>query len=274
REQFDLSGLKFERLAAESGTAKFDMTLFATERAASLYLAVEYNTDLFDEARIERLLEHLQTLLESIVREPEKLIEELEILPEGERAQLLEEWNRTEAEYRREQLLHELFEAQAARHPEQVALVFGGAALSYGELNRKANQLAHYLKARGVGPEVLVGVCVERSLMMVVGLLGILKAGGAYVPLDPQYPAERVAFMLADANAPVLLTQERLLASLPAHEAHVVCVDQFSSPVATENPESKVTASNLAYVIYTSGSTGRPKGVAIAHRSTSLFLRW
>ncbi len=273
--QFDLSGLKFERLAAESGTAKFDLTLFATERADSLYLAVEYNTDLFEHARIERMLEHLQTLIESIVREPEKLIEELELLSERERSQLLVEWNRTESEYEREQLLHELFEAQAARNPEQVALVFGGAALSYGELNRKANQLAHYLQARGVGPEVLVGVCIERSLMMVVGLLGILKAGGAYVPLDPAYPAERVAFMLEDSNARVVLTEEKLLGLLGRAES--ICLDRDWEKIEKEqetNLARQAAGENLAYVIYTSGSTGRPKGVAIAHRSTAALLAW
>src|SRR6185503_9088116 len=198
REQFELSGLTFERIAAESGTSKFDLMLFATERADSLNLAFEYNTDLFDHVRIERMLEHLQTLMESVVRGPEKPIAELDILPEQERTQLLVEWNRTGSEYRSDRCLHELFEEQAARNPEKTAIVFEGEALSYGELNQQANQLAHYLMARGVGPEVLVGVCVERSLAMVVGLLGIGKAGGAYVPLDPAYPAERVAFMLAD----------------------------------------------------------------------------
>ncbi|MEN3329447.1 MAG: hypothetical protein V7638_4254 [Acidobacteriota bacterium] len=275
REQFHLSGLKFDRIAAESGTSKFDLMMFATERAEGLNLAVEYNTDLFDHARIERMLEHLQTLMESIVREPEKLIEDLEIVGERERAQLLVEWNRTESAYRGEQLLHELFEEQAALNPEQVALVFGGTAMSYGELNRKANQLAHYLKARGVGPEVLVGVCIERSLMMVVGLLGILKTGGAYVPLDPAYPAERVAFMLDDSNARVVLTEEKLLGLLGGVES--ICLDRDWKQIGKEqdaNLEREAAGENLAYVIYTSGSTGRPKGVSITHRSTAALLAW
>src|SRR6185369_12730330 len=207
----------------------------------------------------------------------EKLIEDLEILPERERAQLLVEWNRTEAEYHSEQLLHELFEEQAARNPEQVAVVFGDEALSYGELNRKANQLAHYLKARGVGPEVLVGICIERSLMMVVGLLGILKAGGAYVALDPAYPAERVAFMLADSNARVVLTEEKLLGLLGESGAEHICLDRDWEQIERE-PETNLPRSgageNLAYVIYTSGSTGQPKGVGITHRSTAALLAW
>ena len=277
REQFDLSGLKFDRIAAESGTSKFDLMMFATERADSLNLAVEYNTDLFDHVRIERMLEHLQTLMESIVREPEKLIEDLEILPDREREQVLVEWNRTEKEYRSEQCLQELFEEQAALDPEQVALVFDGAELSYGELNRKANHLAHYLKKRGVGPEVLVGVCMERSPALVVALLGILKAGGAYVPLDPAYPAERVAFMLDDTNAGVVLTEEKLLALLGESDVELICMDRDWEQIEQEqqaNPENFAAGENLAYVIYTSGSTGRPKGVAIAHRSTAALLAW
>jgi len=277
REWFNLSGLKFERIPAESGTSKFDLMLFATETAESLNLAFEYNTDLFDDARIERMLEHLQTLMERIVREPETRIGELEILREAERKQLLVEWNQTAAEYCGDRCVHELFEEQAERTTDRVAIVFESQQLSYRELNRRANQLAHYLKKRGVGPEVLVGVCVERSLEMVVGLLGILKAGGAYVPLDPAYPAERLQFMLEDARARLLLTQEPLLQLLPESSAEVVCLDRDWPEISKEREENlanKPAAENLAYVIYTSGSTGKPKGVAIEHRSAAALLAW
>ncbi|HLO52432.1 MAG TPA: AMP-binding protein, partial [Kamptonema sp.] len=164
--------------------------------------------------------------------------------------------------------IHQLFEFQVKRSPDAIAVIFEGQQLTYQELNSQANQLAHYLKTLGVGPEVLVAACVERSLEMVVGLLGILKAGGAYVPLDPNYPVNRLAFMLEHSQTPVLLTQQHLVDSLPEHQAHVICLDgnlETVSRFTEENPESGVTPENLAYVIYTSGSTGQPKGVAIAH---------
>src|SRR3712207_466744 len=187
---------------------------------------------------------------------------------EVERHQLLFEWNETHTEYPTDACIHELFEEQARRTPDAVAVVFEEEQLSYRELNRRSNQLAHYLRKLGVGPEVLVGVCMERSLEMVVGLLGILKAGGAYVPLDPAYPKERLAFMLEDSQASVLLSQQRLLEDLPEHESRVVCLDsawEGSIQDQEVNPASGATAENLAYVIYTSGSTGKPKGVQIPH---------
>ena len=190
---------------------------------------------------------------------------ELPLLTDGERRQLLVEWNDTAADYPRDQCIHQLFETQAARTPEAVAVVFEDRQLTYAELNARANQLAHYLRELGVGPEVLVGICVERSLEMVVGLLGILKAGGAYVPLDPDYPPERLAFLLQDTQAPVLLTQQALLERLPPHQAHVVCLDADRQPIAQQPDDNLPTlthAHNLAYVIYTSGSTGRQIGRA------------
>ena len=192
---------------------------------------------------------------------------ELPLLTEAEREQL-ERWNQTRREYPLDECVHQLFEAQAARTPDAVAVVFGDDSLSYRELNARANQLAHYLRDLGVGPEVVVGLCVERGFEMVVGLLGILKAGGAYLPVDPAYPLERISFMLEDAGVALLLTQERLAETLPAHWGQTLCLDADWGEVASrsaENPPGAAGAGDLAYVIYTSGSTGRPKGVMVSH---------
>jgi amino acid adenylation domain-containing protein len=273
----ELPGLTVSPHRVDTGTALFDLTLFMrdTERGLSGFL--EYAADLFDAVSVKRLVRHLQSVLQGIVADPDQRLLDLPLLTEAERHQLLVAWNDTQADYAKESCIHELFEAQVAQTPEAVAVVCGESQLSYRELNTRANQLAHYLGALGVGPEVRVGICLERSLELAVGLLGILKAGGAYVPLDPSYPGERLTFMLADAGAAVLVTRARLEESLPAHAAQVVCLDTGWDTVAREsevNPASGVTAANLAYIIYTSGSTGRPKGVAIEHRSTVTLLEW
>jgi len=254
----------------EIGTAKFDLTLSMENTASGLVGVWEYNTDLFDEATIARIAGHYQTLLEGIVANSKQAISELPLLTPGERRQLLIEWNNTAKDYPQEKCIHQLFEEQVERTPDAVAVVFEEKQLTYRELNVKANQLANYLRSLGVKPEVLVGICVERSLEMIIGLLGILKAGGAYVPLDPNYPSDRLAFMLEDSSVPVLLIQEKLLEKLPAHSARVICLDSNSKEIASypkENPLSSVKPQNLAYVIYTSGSTGKPKGVLIQHGS-------
>jgi amino acid adenylation domain-containing protein/non-ribosomal peptide synthase protein (TIGR01720 family) len=281
--RLELRGLSITPLEISSVTAQFDLTLSMAETEHGLTGEWEYNTDLFDAATITRMLGHFQTLLEAIVANPQQLVSELSLLTETERHQLLVEWNDTFADYPQNKCIHQLFEAQVERTPDAVAVVFEDEQLTYHELNCRANQLAHHLQGLGIEPEVLVGICVERSLEMIVGLLGILKAGGAYVPLDPEYPQERLSFMLEDAQVPVLLTQQQLLEKLPQHQAQIVCLDtdwQFISQLSQDNALAQlpvgiafggatsvadVQATNLAYVIYTSGSTGKPKGVMIPH---------
>jgi amino acid adenylation domain-containing protein len=268
-----LSGLQHQRTMLDSGTSKFDLTLYAIEEPAGLSFACEYNTDLFRADRIERLLGHIEVLLQGIADNPDRRLSELPLLTEPERRNILVGWNDTRAEYPRDAMLHQLFEAQAEKTPEAAAVEYDGAQLTYGELNRGANQLAHYLQTEGVGSETLVGVCMERSPEMVIALLGILKAGGAYVPLDPAYPKERLAFMLEDAQVQVLLTRDGLIPGLSC--AKTVCLDADADKIARQsdaNPVSTAASDRLAYVIYTSGSTGQSKGVQITHRSVVNFL--
>ena len=267
---WEFSGLTLSSLAVDSKTAKFDLSLSLTETEQGLIGVFGYNRDLFDEATIARTVGHLQILLEGVVADPDKRIYELPILTEAERHQLLVEWNDTEADYPQDKCIHQLFEEQVERTPDHVAVVFEDQKLTYRELNAKANQLAHYLQKLGVGPEVLVGICVERSLEMLVGLLGILKAGGAYVPLDLRAPRTRLTFMLEDAKARVLLTQQGLVERFSEYGGHVVCLDTNWDTIKRENvknPTSGVATNNLVYVIYTSGSTGKPKGVLVEHHS-------
>ncbi|MEH2193291.1 MAG: non-ribosomal peptide synthase/polyketide synthase, partial [Nostoc sp.] len=266
--EVELTGLSISSLPIESATAKFDLTLSMENTANGLVGVWEYNTDLFDSSTIERMTGHFGTLLEAIVFNPIQPISQLPLLTEVEQQQLLVEWNNTQADYPQDLCIHELFESQVERTPNAVAVIFENQQLTYAELNNRANQLAHYLQTLGVKPDVLVGICVERSLEMIVGILGILKAGGAYVPLDPEYPAERLSFMLEDAQVTVLLTQDKLLEKLPGHQGQVVCLDtdwQLISQSTQDNAIALVQATNLAYVIYTSGSTGKPKGVTISH---------
>jgi len=230
---------------------------------------VEYNTDLFDRATVERLIGHLQTLLTGIVADPDQTISTLPLLTEAERQRLLVDWNATAVAFPRDECIHHLFEAQAAVRPAAVAVTFEGQRLSYDQLNRRANQLAHYLRRLGVGREALVGISTGRAPEMVVGILGVLKAGGAYLPLDPTYPAERLAFMLQDSQAPLLLTQAHLAERLSEPGRRVVRLDADWDEIAQEseqNPPRSATADDLAYVIYTSGSTGWPKGTMLRHR--------
>jgi len=266
--QVELTGLSVTPLIAESATAKFDLSLSMQNTATGMVGVWEYSTDLFDGSTIERMAGHFVTLLEGIVTNPEERISQLPLLTQPEQQQLLVEWNDTQADYSQDKCIYELFEERVQRTPDAVAVVFENQQLTYHQLNCRANQLAHYLRSLGVEADTLVGLCVERSLEMVVGLLGILKAGGAYVPLDPDYPQDRLAYMLNDSQVSVLLTQEKLLTSLPEHRARVVCLDKDWENISNESEDNPVTGSttdNLAYVIYTSGSTGQPKGTLVNH---------
>ncbi len=258
----------------ERGTSQFDLTLAVWETKAGLIGSWEYNSDLFEPDTIARMTSHFQTLLAAIIANPNQSIGELPLLSQQERHQLLVEWNDTYTPYPKSKCIHELFEEQVEKTPNAIAVVYENQSLTYQQLNDRANQLAHYLQTLGVGAEILVGICIERSLLIVVGLLGILKAGGAYLPLDPAYPQERLAFMLEDAQVSVLLTQESLVTTLPPHQAQVVCLDSATFSARTENLLHTVTTDNLAYVIYTSGSTGRPKGVQIEHRGLLNLVFW
>jgi amino acid adenylation domain-containing protein len=268
-------GWTINQLDIHPGSAKFDLYLELDEKPDGMTGRIEYNTDLFEEATIARMGGHYQTLLEGIVANPEQRLSDLPLLTAPEQQQLLE-WNHTQTDFPKTVCIHQLFENQVERTPDAVAIVFDGKQLSYRELNGRANQLAHHLISLGVKPEALVGICVERSIEMIVGLLGILKAGGAYVPLDPAYPPVRLTFMLADAQVPVLLTQQHLLGRLPKDEPPVICIDTDWETIAKEteeNSRNQTTVDNLAYVIYTSGSTGKPKGVSVTHRSVIRLVK-
>ncbi|MEH2081256.1 MAG: amino acid adenylation domain-containing protein [Nostoc sp.] len=267
KNEFQLSGITLSSLKLENRTAQFDLSVDLFETESGLAGWFEYNTDLFDAATISRMVNHFCNLLSGIVSNPEQRLWQLPMLTH-ERQQLLVEWNNTQTDYPKNQCIHELFEVQVERSPDAIAVVFEDEQLTYRQLNHRANQLADYLRSLGVKPEVSVEICVERSLEMVVGILGILKAGGAYVPLDPSYPKERLAFILDDVKPLVLLTQKHLVAELPVSEAQLVCLDEYEyAQHSQENPKSGVTAENLAYIIYTSGSTGTPKGVLITHQA-------
>jgi len=269
-----LPGIMAEQIQIDNGTAKFDMTLVIFEGRRGFTAAIEHNRDLFEPATVRRMLRHYARLLQDIAQRPETHLSGLRMLGEEEREQLVGGWNATAAKYPKELTWVQLFESQVARTPEAVALVFGDQRLSYRELNGRANQLAHHVRRLGVGPEGLVGICAERSVEMVVGILGVLKAGGAYLPMDPAYPAERLTFMLEDAKVLVLLTQSNIRRAWPAN-TRVLQLDTLRlEGESIDNPPPVSKPENLAYVIYTSGSTGQPKGVALEHRSLNAFAHW
>ncbi|MBW4594267.1 MAG: amino acid adenylation domain-containing protein [Brasilonema angustatum HA4187-MV1] len=270
-------GLETEIFSPPIAFTGFDISFYVIEMGDELVLNCDYNTDLFDAATISRILGHFQTLVEGIISHPEQRLFELPLLSESEQHQLLVEWNNTQADYLQDKCIHQLFEQQVEKTPYAVAVVFENQQLTYQQLNQTANQLAHHLQTLGVGPEVLVGICVERSIEMVVGLLGILKAGGAYVPLDPSYPQERLSYMLEDSSVEVLLTHRSLLEYLPQNQARVVCLDTDlveTEQHQKENLDVGVCSDNLAYVIYTSGSTGLPKGAMNTHQGICNRLLW
>lgn len=269
----ELPGLNLEILEVNSSTATFDLTLSIEDTEQGLQGCLEYNNYLFDDRTINNLATHYQILLESIISNSQSSICDLQIITLDEQRQLLREFNQSSTKITNQHCIHQLFEAQVELTPNAIALIDGDIQLTYQQLNQRANQVAHYLRRQGIKPETLVGLYVERSVEMLVGLLGILKASGAYLPLDSAYPQERLAVMLADAQVSILLTQKRLLSQLPSHKATIICLDDkdwiLSQP--TENPVNWAKPQNLAYVIYTSGSTGSPKGVMIEHHSLVNF---
>jgi len=271
--ELSFGDLRLSPIEFESNASKFDLTVNFTETAEGLIGGIEYNTDLFGKDRIERMIGHLNVLLESIISNPTGNIAELEILTSAEKHKLLVEWNDTEVDYPKDKCIHQLFEEQVEKTPANIAVVFEDNRLTYRELNKRANQLARYLQSGGVKPDSLVGICVDRSLEMIIGVLGILKAGGAYVPIDPTYPKDRVSYMLEDAECEIVLTQEHL--ELPKTNSGIIYLDAGWGKIENEPDEdvkSEVKSDNLAYVIYTSGTTGKPKGTEITHRNVNRLV--
>nr|AGZ05277.1 McyC [Nostoc sp. 152] len=259
-----IPGLEHQQYPLAPRTAQFDLSWSFFEDANDLRLVIEYEPDIFREEAIARMSGHFLQIIQAVVENPNCQFSQINLLTPEERYQLLTEWNNTAVSYPQDKCIHQLFEEQVKLNPDAVAVIFEGQKLTYQQLNERANQLAHYLQRKGVNIEVLVGIFIERSLEMVIGLLGILKAGGAYLPLDPSYPAERLAYMLSDSAVSILLTQQSLIASLPENQAQVLCLDSDWQLIANYNQHNlvnRVTWENLAYVIYTSGSTGKPKGV-------------
>jgi surfactin family lipopeptide synthetase A len=264
-----LPGLRATPVDVATSATQYDVVVHAWKTPDGLAGFLDYSTDLFDRCTVERMLGHFRTLLEGAATDPGERLLDLPLMTPGERRQILDAWNDTQTDYPNDKCLHELFEFQASRSPRADAVLFGEEHISYAELDRRANQLANYLRKLGVGPDVLVGLSVERSVEMVIGVLGIMKAGGAYVPLDPAYPQERLSFMLQDTRAALLLTQERLVASFRACPTRKVCLDADWEKIAREEPDKPATGvgpDHLGYVIFTSGSTGTPKGISIRHR--------
>lgn len=277
KHKFNIGGLRIEEYEFGSGFAKFDLSVGLREEGDGLSGAVEYKTELFDASTIERMVGHFQVLLEAIVANPERCISELPLLNDAEKHQILVEWNDTKTGFPNDKCVHQLFEEQVEKTPDAVAAVFEDVQVTFRELNKRANQLAHYLQKQDVRPDTLVGICMERSLEMVVGVLGILKAGGAYVPFDPSYPQQRLAFMVEDTRARVVLTHSRTENLFHLFAVTRISLDNDWTNIAREsekNPASEVRASNLAYVIYTSGSTGAPKGVAMHHHGLANLISW
>ncbi len=270
-------GVSAAPFEVDSGTARFELSLDLIEFADSIEGTLRYNTDLFEAATAARMAEQFCTLVAGLAADPARPIFDVSPLAEFERQKILVEFNATATGYHRDLRIHDFFEQQVDRTPEAVALVYEHERLTYRELNQRANQLAHYLRKQGVGPETLVGICVERSLEMMIGILGILKAGGAYVPLDPAYPRDRLSAILDDARATILLTQQRTATVVSGQSARLIRLDADWEEIATcpaTNPASNAASSNLGYVLFTSGSTGRPKGVALEHRSAVIFIQW
>ena len=272
-----IPGLHVEAMRVHNETSKFDLLFALHEEAGGLNGIMEYSTDIFDASTVERMLSQFRMLLEEIAAGPARRISDLRMLTKAERHQVLVEWNQETSDYPHERGLAELFEAQVERTPDAVAVIFEGRELTYRELNGRANLLARHLRARGVGPDRLVAVCLERSLEMIVAVLAVLKAGGAYAALDPAYPRERLAFMLENAGVAAVLTQESLVGLLSEQSVPVVLMDSDWASISLgsdENLAVRVNADNIAYVTYTSGSTGKPKGIAMTQRPLLNLIDW
>ncbi|HEY4903815.1 MAG TPA: amino acid adenylation domain-containing protein [Candidatus Sulfotelmatobacter sp.] len=270
-----VGGITLHLRDVDTGTAKFDLTCTVIPRESGFTTSFEYNTDLFEAASIRRMIDSFHSILEAAARDPEQPISQLPLLSHRERQRVLVEWNATQSDYPRDRCIHQLVEAQAAESPDATAVLHEHNRLSYRELNQRANQLAHFLRKRGVGPEVPVGVCLENSLELTVALLAVLKAGGACLALDPAYPKERLHLMLEDSGAPLLLSREGLLPDLASPHTERICVlaaGEFLDDESRENPEPNVTPASLAYMIYTSGSTGKPKGVMLTHEGLVNYI--
>ncbi len=275
QERLDSEGIVVSDLRPMLGASPLDITLDLREKNTGFEGFLEYNTDLFDRWRMEQMVEHFKVLLSAMIRQPDAPISELPMSGSDEQQYLLTQWNDTARDYPLDQCVHERIAEQARQSPDEIAVACGEVHLTYAELNRCANQLAHYLQDRGVGPETLVGLCVDRSIDMVVAVLGVMKAGGAYVPLDPDFPKHRLELILEDADVKILLSQTQLLDRLSEREAEVICLDRDADRIASgssHDPDRRTSPDNAVYVIYTSGSTGKPKGVVITHRSLLNFL--
>src|SRR5438034_2309036 len=272
---FQMKDLNVSPLDVSTDTAKFDLMLAAREEDDALVCVMEYSTELFAGATIERILKQFSNLLAAIAAQPDERVSRLPLMTEAEQRQIVHEWNDTVAEFPREQGIHELFEEQVALTPDAMALIAGSEHITFRELNQRANQLARYLRRQHVGPEVRVAICVERSIDMIVGLLGIMKAGGVYVPLEPNCPPERLSFIVEDSQAALILTHQHLRASLSG--APIVCFDEIRAELPAESTAdvaSGVTPTNAAHVIYTSGSTGQPKGAISSHSASVNRFAW
>lgn len=275
--ELSLTGVQTDEIPMAQPTLRTDLALDVVERDGALTCNWSYDSEIFDPGTIARMAGQFCTLLSSVVAAPDARLSELPLLTPKERHEILVEWNDTSAAYAADKCIHELFEEQAARTPRAVAVVYGDSRLTYEDLNVRANRLARYLRDRGAGPETLVGICMNRSLDLVVALLAILKSGAAYVPLDPDFPRERLAFMLRDARAGMLVTEEALHATLPTEDVTVLRIDGDWPQIAVaegSNLDTVVRPDNLAYVLYTSGSTGQPKGVMLAHRRLVNLCAW
>lgn len=276
-DELRLDGLEATPLQCVNPAALFDLTFSARERDEGVQISLVYNTDLFDRTTIGRMMGHLQTLLSAAVEDPDNPVSDIPMLTTAERNQLLVDWNKTAKPFQHDKCIHQLFEEQVVRTPQAIAAVCGNKHITYEQLNRLANQLAHYLQKKGIGPDIFVGICLHRSLDMLVGLLGILKAGGAYIPLDPVFPKKRLITMLTDAHANVVVTEQAFLDSFANESLDMICLDRDRNSIDQEkdaNPAGNVMSNNSAYLIYTSGSTGKPKGIMVRHRSVINLIEW